>query len=203
MCGGHSVNRLVALVASESTQAQDTERHPGGHSHSRPVMEQQVKLMYARGEIGAEAFHRLLDMARAGDLKPDDLMAFQSRRVDVPLPAQRDQRLRRESLSTHLDQLQQQRIRLEAACAETEGSIRRLRLDAARLYQQAESAESDSKGASPESEAAQVLSRTREEALARARSVEDRIGHITERLSTLRTQLDELAAQEKLLQRTM
>ena len=196
MCGGHGIHHILDMVASDTTRDKDVQHHSGGHVNSSAVMEQQVKLMYARGDIGVETFHRLLDMAQAGELKAGDLTAFQSHRANVPLSVQREQHLRQESFSTHPDQLRQQRSQLEAACAETEESIRRLRLEAARLYQQAESAAGGLKEAAPESETVQALSRIREEALARARSVEERIGHIEERLSLLRSQLDELVVEK-------
>lgn len=200
MCGGQGVHHLLDLVISSNVESQQTYQYVDASNSYSIDIEQQVKLMFARGEIGAEAYHRLLDMARRGDLKPDDPLAFQSYKVNISLPVQNDPPSRQEFDTARFAQLQQQRNQMEAACVETENSIRRLRLEAALLYQQAESAGIDCQEGDEQSETIQTLSRIREELLAHARSTEERIGYIEERLSNLKAHLHALVVQEKLFQ---
>ncbi len=199
MCGGHGIHHILGLVASDITQAQDAQYHLETRSNSSTITEQQVKLMYARGEIGAEAFRRLLDMAQAGNLRADELTAFQSQSANARAGLHDDRRQQRGSSSAHLRQLQQRRHELEAACAETEESIRRLQLEAAQLYQDAASVEIDIERAAPDAGKINTLLEFEESTLSRAHSVEERIERITESLAHMRMQLGELVTQEEVV----
>ncbi len=141
--------------------------------------------MYARGEIGAEAFKRLRALAQAGELSADGLRQFRARRAGSADEAAGAPQPVSEPVLAANRQLQARRGHLEAACAETEESIQRLELEAAALLQEAESP-----GADPE---------LRTHALSRAKSVDQRIEVIRERLSDLKTQLADVAIQERLL----
>ncbi len=201
MCGGHGIHHLVGLLASDTTRAQDVQDHVRVLSNSSAITEQQAKLMYARGEIGVEAFRRLLDLAQAGSLSADELTAFQSH-TDNTHPIPPDDRHRQwKTSSAHLHQLQQRRHELEAACAETEESIRRLQLEAAQLYQEAASIENDVQRAAPDPEKTNALLEIKERTLSRAHSGEKRIERIAQSLARLRTQLDELVMQEEMISR--
>lgn len=61
MCGGHGLFQLLtaASIPSVSVPEQD--------------FRQQVKLLYARGEIDTAAFHRFMEMAEGGYLQAEDL----------------------------------------------------------------------------------------------------------------------------------
>jgi hypothetical protein len=141
--------------------------------------------MYARGEIGAEAFRHLNAMAEADELRVQDLQVLQTRHggsnsVKMELSVRGD-----ESPVAFSHHLQTQREYLKAACAETEESVRRLQLEAALLYQEAENPNTSLK--------------MKTHILSRARSVEQRIEAIQERLVHLKTQLADVVTQQRLL----
>jgi hypothetical protein len=196
MCGGHGIHHLLSLVAPDTTESRDANHRAGG-SRSLAVMEQQVKLMYARGEIGVEAFHRLRDMAQAGTLKPAELAVFQSHPANIREVSLEDRPQPSESSFAYLHQLRQRRNELEAACIETEESIRRLQLEAAQLYHSAEFVGSDVQQVASDPEKINMLLEIKERTLSRARSIEGRIEHSVERLAHLRAQLDEAVAEER------
>lgn len=61
MCGGHS---LLHLLSADSLPAIFV---------SQQDVRQEIKLLYARGVIDTAAFHRFMEMAESGYLKPEDL----------------------------------------------------------------------------------------------------------------------------------
>jgi hypothetical protein len=195
MCGGYGLYRLVGLVGASASQAAQDSVIPTVEARDRlSVMEQQVKLMYARGEIGAEAFRRLLTLVRADKLSPHDLTAFQTTIGADLIPVEMDPH-QPSVFAGYEHRLTEERSHLEAACVETEGSIKRLQLEAAGLYQQAENQVVDNWLVGCDKGQIDAFSET---VRARARSVEERLKLIQERLSRLRTRLDDLIEQERL-----
>jgi hypothetical protein len=181
MCGGHGIQRLISLVA-----AQSDESFRGAQADSSFVdVENEVKLMYARGELGIEAFHRLRVMAQARELSIQDLHQFHHGRIYDPDDNLGAKVKVDEFALASTRQLQTQRKHLEAACAETEESIRRLQLEIVALYQEAESV-----GQNP------LISSN---ARSRAESAEKRIDLIRERLLHLKSNLADVVTQQHLM----
>jgi hypothetical protein len=84
MCGGHGINDLLArsVPAAAST---------------RPDLNQEVKLLYARGTIDASMFHRLMDMAEGRNLQVEDVLSLLKKTpgpvtdLSAPLPLSEDE----------------------------------------------------------------------------------------------------------------
>ncbi len=62
MCGGHGLYHLIGALAAAPAAQPSTD------------VIQAVKLMYARGDLDTETFHRLMTMAQGGYLTSDDLL---------------------------------------------------------------------------------------------------------------------------------
>lgn len=183
MCGGHGFHHLISLAATEISAHADDRPRSGQDGNGASDIENEVRLMYARGEIGTEAFRRLYAMAQARDLTIQDVKAFQARAAGTPSPLESARPKADEFQLANAHLLEQQRTGLEAACAETEESIRRLQLEAAAHYQEAEVADID-----PDAKA---------DALSQAEAVERRIDEIRERLSHLKTYLADITTQQR------
>jgi len=183
MCGGHGLHHLLGLMDTEIAQSATQRPQTGGGSFD---MENEVKLLYARGEIGPEAFKRLHSLAQSHELSVSDLHPFQRRASQDPRVQATSTKAVDESALIFSRQRQTQRESLEAARAETEASLRRLQLEVATIYHEAELADLD-----PEQ---------RTLALSRAESAERRMEVIRERLEQLTTRLTDVASQQQLLE---
>jgi len=79
MCGNHGVGHLIGRLDDRQPKAWHDHSGDGGNRASlRADVEQEVKLMYARGDIEADVFHRLMEMVQAGQLGLGDLARMQS-----------------------------------------------------------------------------------------------------------------------------
>lgn len=185
MCGGHGLHHLIGMAAAGVVTTEGTERITSQTGASQPDVENEVELMYARGEIGERAFHHLIAMARAGELRIQDIRAFETHPTPNIGRSARPQPGDDESGAAYRHELQNQRRYLEAACAETEESLRRLQLEVAALYQAAESA---------------ADAGAKADALARAESLEQRIDLIRDRLSQFRASFADVVARQRLMQ---
>lgn len=165
---------------------------------SKATVEQEVKLMYARGEISSETYYRLMEMARSNQLSWDDLKRVNSdgHLAKRPQPAAAPDRERSPDIVTSLNKLYRHRSRLENAQAETEAVLDRLENDAAKLNEQAETAAEKAELALPNEAAARAYLETRQQAQERAGELEQRIKALRGDLRRIKTLRDELATRE-------
>jgi hypothetical protein len=94
VCGGHGSYRVIGHLIDEALDEHtDLLDRRTGPRDRRGDIEQEVKVMYARGDINANTYYRLLDMAQNGQLSWDDLARVrQGARVEelVTEPAPRE-----------------------------------------------------------------------------------------------------------------
>ncbi|NOX61646.1 MAG: hypothetical protein GXP42_06840 [Chloroflexi bacterium] len=198
MCGGHHiVGSIVGEVVRESRR--DHGEHRSQYEKPQPSITQEVKLMYARGDIDSATYHRLLEMARSGELNWDDLAEIR-RGASVAPAAPTTPAATRErdtDIVRALNRLYQHRTRLEASQRETEQVLERLEADAARLRQQAETAAEKAKAVADTDEAsARAYLEVRQEALDRVQALEERITALRQDLARIEDLRAELATRE-------
>lgn len=188
MCGAHGIHRLISLAATETAPAGSLTTGLRSQTSGGSVdVENEVKLMFARGEIGTEAFQRLRVMAQSRELSTQDLKGFAAaNRVNQRDQTDRAKKPVDESVQVFRRQLQTRYVDLAAACIETEESLHRLQLEAAALYQEAESMDLNS----------ERKAGTR----SRAISAEQRIDLIRERLGHLKASLADVVTQQRLIE---
>ncbi|HEY80013.1 MAG TPA: hypothetical protein G4O05_02895 [Caldilineae bacterium] len=207
MCGGthHIAGALIGAAINGSRHTNHGHSHGSGHDHgqtpvqSQPSITQEIKLMYARGEIDSAAYHRLLEMARRGELSWDDLRELSARgdvateqTVPADSPAERDQDIVRS-----LNKLYAHHASLEQSRTETEEILAKLEADAERLRKQAETARKKAEAvAERDEESARAYLAVRQDALARVAALEARIVALRQDLARLADLETELAAKE-------
>ncbi len=166
----------------------------------QPSIEQEVKLMYARGDIAASTYYRLLEMAQNSQLSWDDLARMRSGEAVTtsakstavtPPPHQRNNDIVRS-----LNRLYEHRSKLEAARAESEQVLDKLEADVSRLRQQADTAAAKAEAAIGDDTAARAYLTTRQEALDRAATLEERSNALRQDLRRIDDLRDELATRE-------
>jgi len=204
MCGGthHIAGALIGAAINES-------RHTTGHSHShgsshetaaptQPSITQEIKLMYARGDIDSAAYHRLLEMARSGELTWDDLGELSARGMAVAAetaavaPSERDADIVRS-----LNKLYTHRSAIEQSRNENEEILARLEADAKRLREQAEIARQKADAVASQDEAsARAYLAVRQDALERVDVLDERIAALRQDLARLTDLAAELATKE-------
>jgi len=138
MCGGHVVHMLAHPLGHEPISQ---------HKDTAIDVRQEIKLLYARGEIDSGAFHRLLEMADSGLLTSGDL-------------ARVGQAARDHSGDSR---------------AGTRDEIATLEIQIARLYKQAKDAEWNAGRVSPDGDQARAYLETKQGALFRAHEIEARV----------------------------
>src|SRR3990172_4892842 len=84
MCGGHGIHRLIGMATADLSAPERREQITSQAGNTPTDIENEVKLMYARGEIGTQSFRRLRAMAQARELKMRDIQLFQFQRIDEP-----------------------------------------------------------------------------------------------------------------------
>ena len=210
MCGGthHIAGALIGAAINES-------RHTSGHSHNhgsshdhgssheaaapaQPSITQEIKLMYARGDIDSAAYHRLLEMARSGELTWDDLRELSSRGAAVATqtaavaPKDRDADIVRS-----LNKLYAHRSAIEQSRKENEAILARLEADADRLREQAELARQKADAVADQDEAsARAYLAVRQDALERVAVLDERITALRQDLARLADLESELSTKE-------
>lgn len=197
MCGGHHVvGSIIGEVVRESRH--DHRDHRSEYEAPKPSITQEVKLMYARGDIDSATYHRLLEMARSGELNWDDLAEIRrGATVAAPAPAKAATSERDTEIVRALNRLYQHRTRLEASQRETERVLEKLEADAARLRQQAETAAEKAKAVADTDEAsARAYLEVRQEALDRVSALEERITALRQDLARIEDLRSELATRE-------
>lgn len=199
----HGIHHLIEGIIEEAAYESSRQRsgsshnHQGVSSHSKSDVEQEVKLMYARGEITSGAYHRLLEMAQSDQLDWDDLARVRGEgEPSGPPAAKAPPRKRDPEIVSGLNRLYQHRSRLEAARAESEQVLEKLEVDAARLRQQAKSAAEKAQLALSDEATARAYLETKQEALERADTLDQRIISLRQDLRRIGTLRDELATRE-------
>ncbi len=197
MCGGHGSYRmlghLIDEVLDDHADLLDRREHPRDR---RADIEQEVKVMYARGDINADTYYRLLEMAQNGQLSWDDLAKVRrGTRVEGPVtkptPRQRDV-----EIVNSLNQLYTHRTRLDQAHQETESVLQSLEKDLARLQAQARTAGEKAESALPDEATARAYLETKQEALERAQTLQERVDGLRQNLRRIETLREELATRE-------
>jgi hypothetical protein len=197
---GHGTYRILERLLEEALDERRTQRNlddDGRQRDPRAEIEQEVKLMYARGDINAQTYHRLLDMAQSGQLARDDLAHIRiesgAKAPSIPRAPQRE---RDPVVVRSLNRLYSHRNRLEEARAETGRVLQRLEADVTRLREQAQAAEEKAQLALPDEEKARVFLETKQETLDRVAVLEERIASLHASQQRIDTLHDELATRE-------
>lgn len=190
------LERLLDEALNERGRQRDSYNDDLGHD-PRAEIEQEVKLMYARGDISAQTYHRLLAMAQSGELAWNDLEPVRTKGgAKTSSISKAPQRERDPDIVLSLNQLYSHRKRLEEARAETGQVLQRLEADVTRLREQAKVAGEKAQRALPEEEKARAILETKETTLDRVAALEKRIASLRESQQRIDTLLDELATRE-------
>jgi prefoldin subunit 5 len=197
VCGGHGSYRVIGHLIDEALDehADLLDRRTGPRDR-RGDIEQEVKVMYARGDINANTYYRLLDMAQNGQLSWDDLARVrQGARVEEPVtePAPRQRNV---EIVNSLNQLYTHRTRLDQARQESESVLQSLEKDLTRVQEQAQTASEKAESALPDEATARAYLKTRQEALERAQTLQERVDGLRQNLQRIETLRDELATRE-------
>lgn len=193
MCGGHGVYHLLDQLVNGMPGEQRSQPLSIARPDSSPAaMAREVKLMYARGEIDADVFHRMLGMAHSGQLDWDIVDGVHVGRRLVSQPAETLPQGSRESSPEFLERQRQ----LQEAHAETAQALQRLETDLFRLHAQAANAGAKTQLAEADSEQARAHLETKQGALFRAGPLEERISSLRDSLQRIEMQLKELEERE-------
>jgi DNA repair exonuclease SbcCD ATPase subunit len=201
-CGGGGYRRgmyraLGQFIDEELEPAWESPTAPIRRRETRHGILQEVKLMYARGGIDRDTYHRLMETAQTGDLTWDDLRQMsngsepQAVKPDVRVTSQRDK-----SVVSSLNRLYRHRTRLEAARAQSAKVLDRLENDLQRLHEQADKAQKQAQEALPDEEAARAYLEIRQRALDYADKLQQRVATLRADLHRIDTLLDELTTHE-------
>jgi prefoldin subunit 5 len=197
MCGGHGTYRILGNLIDDTLyeRSRDVDRGEYGRD-SRTEVEQDVKLMYARGEIDSGTYHRLIDMAQSGLLNWEDLRQIGKTSQVAIIQEGRAPRKRDPDIVNGLNQLYSRRKQLENARQDTEEVLASLEKEAARLAEQAKTAETEAKKAIDNEEVARAYLDTRQKALDRAASVQERIDGLRQNLRRIENLEADLSTRE-------
>ena len=193
------MHRLFDVLVDEALyearrQRQVAEEELHAPARRERSIEQEVKMMYARGDIGSGTYHRLLEMARSGDLGRDDLARA---REEAGTPTgKRRPRERSAEIVRELNKLYRHRERLEEAEAESQDVLERLQAEARRRREQVETATERAREALPDEDAARRYLETRQEAEERLATLEKRIAELDQNLQRIGRLRDELEMRE-------
>ncbi|MEA3439472.1 MAG: hypothetical protein U9R58_04240 [Chloroflexota bacterium] len=197
MCGGHGAYRIIGRLIDQTLDEQSHLLDPDvRRKDTRRDIEQEVKIMYASGEIDSGSYHRLIEMARKRQLNWDDLEQIQRRTQTINLVSQTPARKRDAEIVSDLNQLYSHRKRLEAARQETQGVLDTLEKDASRLNEQAKTAEEKAQKAIANEDVSRSYLQTRQEALERVATLKNRINDLRENLHRIESLEAELATRE-------
>jgi len=197
MCGGHGTYRILGNLIDDTLyeRSRDVDRGEYGRD-SRAEVEQDVKLMYARGEIDSGTYHRLIDMAQSGHLNWEDLRQIGKTSQVAIIQERRAPRKRDPDMVNGLNQLYSRRKQLENAHQDTEEVLASLEKEADRLAEQAKTAETEAKKAIDNEEVARAYLDTRQKALDRAASVQERIDGLRQNLRRIENLEADLSTRE-------
>lgn len=185
------IDEVVYETRQQRRYADETLREPAGRG---PDIEQEVKMVYARGEVPANTYHRLLEMARSGDLEWADL-ARAREEADTGGTARRP-RDRSAEIVRELNKLYDHRQRLEAAETETQEVLARLQGEAERRREQVEKTEAQAQAALPDEETARSYLEAGHDARERLKVLQERIAGLKQNLRRIRRLREELETRE-------
>jgi prefoldin subunit 5 len=197
MCGSSHLltGALVGAALNES-------RH-GGNGHQTtaapapPSITQEIKLMYARGDITSGSYHRLLEMDRSGELSWDDLRQLSQGGAPAPVGTKPAARERDADIVRSLNKLYTHRSALEQSLKETESVLATLEADVTRLKEQAETARARAETSANSDEAsARAYLAIRQDVLERVAVLEERIAALRQDLAQIQDLEMELATRE-------
>jgi chromosome segregation ATPase len=198
----HGTYRIIERLLDEALEERRRQReYYGRPENPRADLEQEVKLLYARGELDAETYRRLLEMAQNGQLDWENLASFQgSARGQANQRRRRDPdkiaRARSPEIVRKLNQLYTHRSRLDAAQAETERVLKTLARDVARLEEQAETSGNKAQQALPDVAQARQHLEVKQDALSRAEALQERMAALRQNLDRIEKLRSELATRE-------
>jgi len=208
MCGSSRhvlTGALIGAAINESRHSNHGCSHSSGHNHGQafttppePSITQEIKLMYARGDIDFASYHRLLEMARSGELTWDDLSELSARGAAATAASPATQPKERDvDIVRSLNKLYAHRSAIEKSRKENEEILARLETDIQRLKNQAEIARQKADAIADQDEAsARAYLAVRQDALERAEVLEDRITALRQDLARLADLETELASKE-------
>ncbi len=210
MCGGthHIAGALIGAAINESRHSSGHSRsHGGSHDHGRyettaptqpqPSITQEIKLMYARGDIDSAAYHRLLEMARSGELTWDDLRELSARGATIAAAATVSSKDRDADIVRSLNKLYAHRSTIQQSRKENEAILTRLETDVERLREQAEIARQKADAvADRDEDSARAYLAVRQDALERVNALDERISALRQDLARLADLESELATKE-------
>lgn len=205
MCGYHGPYHILEQMIDEVLQ--EGRRRRSDYDHRSPDLQadiaQEVKRMYARGDIDADTYHHLIDVARHGHLNWNDLehVQWKARSTGTgPQPAQprkvEPRRQRDAAIVSSLNRLYTHRSRLEQARTETEQVLQKLEADVIRLRAQAQTAEAQAQQALLDEVRAKEYLEVKQDILDRVQVLEERIGGLRDSLYRIDDLHSELATRE-------
>jgi prefoldin subunit 5 len=165
-------------------------------SKSGTGIEQEVKILYARGEIDSGTYHRLMEMAQNGQLGWDDLNRVERKSLASATQEQPSPRKRDAEIVGHLNKLYSHRKQLEKSRQETENVLQTLEKEASRLQDQARVAEEKAQQTIADEEVARAYLQTRQETLERASAVQERMDDLRQNLGRIERLEADLATRE-------
>ena len=196
----HGTYRILERLLDEALDERRRQLDPYSDDRLRdPRIEigQEVKLMYARGEITARTYHRLLEMAQSGELTWNDLERIHTRGEAAISPISKaPQQERAPDIVRSLNRLYSHRRQLEEARVETGDVLQKLEADVARMRDQVKAAEEKAELALPDEEKARAFLKTKEKLLDRVAALEERIASLREGHHRIDTLLAELVTRE-------
>ena len=184
MCGGsHLLTGAIIGAAVNETRHNNHSHETGPTAPPQPNITQEIKLMYARGDIDSATYHRLLEMARSGELGWEDLQQLVASGGATPSEPQTAPRQRDVDIVRSLNKLYAHRSALEKSRKENEAILATLESEATRLKEQAETAreKAEAVAASDEDSARAYL--------AVYQDAQDRVAVLEERITALRQDL--------------
>lgn len=197
MCGGHGTYRFLGNLIDDTLYEHSRyPERPEPRRDSRREIEQEVRLLYARGEIDSGTYHRLIDMAQSEQLSRSDLDRIAKTPGAAGVQGQRTPRKRDAEIVNSLNQLYTHRKQLENARQETESVLQTLEREADRLAEQAKTAESKAQQAIDNEDAARAYLDARQKALERVDAVRERIHGLRQNLGRIESLEADLSTRE-------
>ena len=196
MCGGRRTHSNLGRLFDETLNEILYNRAVESRRSSGARIEQEVKIRYARGEIDSATYYRLMDMAQNGQLGWDDLDRIENKSLPLTIQEQRAPRQRDAEIVSHLNKLYSHRKQLEQSRQETETVLQTLEKEAVRLQDQARTAGERAQQTIASEEVARAYLKTRQEALERARVVQERVDDLRRNLQRIESLLANLVTRE-------
>lgn len=197
MCGGHGTYRILGNLIDDTLNERSHYIERGERRRDpQAEIEQEVKLMYARGEIDSGTYYRLQDMAQSGQLSWSDLNQVERSAGITGTGEKRAPRKRDAEIVSSLNQLYTHRKQLESARQDTENVLNTLEQEVERLGGQAKTAQDKAQQAIDNEAAARAYLDTRQKALERLDAVQERIDGLRQNLRRIENLEADLSTRE-------